>query len=218
MSTRVLTARPWLRSMADTVVAQTLVQTARGARVLTPAYRFAAGQLTSKGAAAGYRLRASGAAVHLRHRARDVAILSEVFPAGTYEPPGPADALLEGPIAVIDLGGNVGLFGVFARERWDVERMATLEPDPANLQLLQATARGIAGWQVVGAAASTEAGEMRFVDGMESESRAARPGETGIVVPAVDVFELPGCDLLKIDSRASGRFSLTRAFPSWRRV
>lgn len=183
--------------MADTTFAQAVVQTARGSRLLKPAPAFAARQLS--GGAHAYELRGSGATVHIRHRARDVAILAEVFSAGTYEPPAPVNDLLAGSITVTDLGGNVGLFGVFARQRWTVGRMLTLEPDPDNLRLLQATARNTTRWEVLAAAASVSVGEMQFAAGMESESRQARNGEASITVPTVDVFEIPPCDLLKID-------------------
>jgi FkbM family methyltransferase len=135
--------------------------------------------------------------VHVRHRTRDIAILAEIFTAGTYQPPAALD--LNGPLRIMDLGGNVGLFGLYALQRWNVASLRSYEPDPANAQLLKATARHHDQWDVIESAVSNATGEMRFAVGRYSESRAATDDEEAITVPVVDLFDEPAADLWKID-------------------
>jgi FkbM family methyltransferase len=193
---KALRASPKLRAIADTRIAQQVIQTERAARVLTPASRFAVNQ-ARPGSIRRYRLKCSGGPVYIRHRTRDVDILAEIFSAGSYEPPRGVD--LSGPLRIADLGGNVGLFGLFALHRFDVRRLRSYEPDPANARLLRATAQHHGQWEVVEAAVSNTTGSMRFVVGRYSESRAALEGEASIEVPVHDLFAEDGADLLKMD-------------------
>jgi FkbM family methyltransferase len=137
--------------------------------------------------------------VHVRHRSRDLDILTEIFGRGTYEPPRALAPKLQGPLRVTDAGGNIGLFGVFALERWDVTSIVSYEPDPLNAQLLMATAAPHPRWRVIPAAVSNIAGTLQFRAGMHSESRAALPGEEGLTVPTVDVYDGAAADLFKMD-------------------
>jgi FkbM family methyltransferase len=116
-----------------------------------------------------------------------------------YEPPREVAPLLEQPLRILDLGGNVGLFGAFALNRFDVTDLRSYEPDPANLKLLHATADGAPQWHVIEAAAGTKPGRIPFLTGRFSESRSALEGEEGMLVPVHDVLAEPGCDLLKMD-------------------
>jgi len=128
-------------------------------------------------------------------------ILNEIFVSGTYAPP--AGIELRGPLRVLDLGGNVGLFGAFALHMWDVVALTSYEPDPDNLRLIRRTAQPFDNWQVVEAAVSNSSGEMQFAAGKYSESRMALPGEDAVMVPVVDLYELPASDLIKIDIEGS---------------
>jgi FkbM family methyltransferase len=193
---RALRASPALRAVADTRFAQRLIQTERAVRLLRPATGVVAGRSGSVGR---YRLRNGGAQVHLRRRSRDLDILAEIFAARSYEPPTELAPLLEGPLRIADLGGNVGLFGTWALGRWDVTGLRSYEPDPGNVELLRATASAFPGWEVEAVAAGNAAGTLRFAAGMLSESRAALDGEAWVEVPVVDFFAEPGADLLKID-------------------
>ena len=193
---RALRASPVLRAVADTPIAQRVIQTERAVRLLEPAGRLLAGR---NGIAGRYRLRRSDAHVHVRHRTRDLDILAEIFTAGSYEPPSEAAALLDGPLRIADLGGNIGLFGIWALGRWEVVGLRSYEPDPANARLLAATAEPFRDWAVVEAAVGSGEGTMLFAEGMLSESRAALDGEGGIAVPVVDLFAEPEADLLKMD-------------------
>ncbi|MGZ4268999.1 MAG: FkbM family methyltransferase [Solirubrobacteraceae bacterium] len=196
LTRRALKASPALRAIADTRVAQQVIQTQRAARVLAPARRFTVNQ-ARRGTVGVYRLRRNGHPVHVRHRTRDIDILAEIFTAGTYQPPAGVD--LDGPLRIMDLGGNVGLFGLYALQRWNVAGLRSYEPDPANAQLLKATARHHDQWDVIESAVSNATGQMRFAVGRYSESRAATDDEEAITVPVIDVFDEPAADLWKID-------------------
>jgi FkbM family methyltransferase len=172
---------------------------------------------------AGYRLRSSGTRVFLRHHTRDLYIFKEVFgeghEPGGYEPPAALAAALnraQGP-SVLDLGGNIGLFGAFTMGRWAGSRLRSFEPDPMNLEMLE---RVISAnelqqrWTVTAAAVATEECTLEFVSGLFGESQIAglsgkadrgpapaalTDGRT-ISVAAVDLFEQDhDVDLIKMD-------------------
>ncbi|HMJ33987.1 MAG TPA: FkbM family methyltransferase [Baekduia sp.] len=193
-----------LRRIVKSGQVQHLIQTERAARALQPVGRFLAGQQRRDGVGA-YTLRATGTRVHLRHGTRDVHIFNEIFgsAAAAYEPPAEAELRLRGPIRVADVGANVGLFGVYAAGRWDVQTLHSFEPDPSNLELLAATVASHPlgdRWTVSPVAVSNCVGSMPFVAGRFSESRRATSEEDSIDVPMVDFFDAVGSvDLLKID-------------------
>jgi len=153
-----------------------------------------------------YRLRGSGRLVCIRHGTADVVTLDEVFYTQSYAlPPEVAaelDSLDHAP-RVLDLGANIGLFGLFIRERYPDAPITAIEADPDNAAVLRrcvAANETAARWEVVEAVAARHDGTMRFVPGGVSLSHVAGPGETGVPLPAVDVFGyLADTDLLKVD-------------------
>jgi FkbM family methyltransferase len=199
LTRRVLNGSPLLRAVADTEVAQQVIQTYRATRILSPAGRFTLKQ-ARRGTVGTYRLRHGGHTVHLRHGTRDVDILAEIFMSGSYEPPAALAPAFQRPLRIIDLGGNIGLFGLFALSRWDVVSMRSYEPDPDNIQLLRVTAAVDRVWEVIEAAVSNAVGTMRFVTGQFSESREATPGEKDAIdVPVIDLFAEADAHVLKMD-------------------
>jgi FkbM family methyltransferase len=162
---------------------------------------FLARELRPPSAPARYRLRHSRATVFVRHRTPDVAALGEVFYERQYEPPRPVVELLDAvgaPLRIADFGANIGLFGVFAMERYPGAHLTAVEPDQANLRLLVRTmeANGWA-WDVVPAAATTADGQIAFATGGFTTSRIDPAGE---LVPTVDAFSLlEHVDLAKVD-------------------
>jgi FkbM family methyltransferase len=149
--------------------------------------------------------------VVLRHRTRDIDIFDEIFVGNRgYEPPSAVAMQLRDspPRRVLDLGGNIGLFGVYALARWPAATVTSVEPDTDNLPLLtrcvdlnEAAAR----WTIIAACAATEPGVVAFSGGRFADSAIALDGEavTDHVV-AVDAFELlSGVDFVKIDIEGS---------------
>jgi FkbM family methyltransferase len=145
--------------------------------------------------------------VVLRHRTRDIDVFDEIFVGNRgYEPPRAVATRFRDrpPAKVLDLGGNVGLFGVDALARWPAATVTSVEPDPENLPLIgrcvevnEATAR----WKIIAACAATRPGVVAFSGGRFADSAIALDGEdvTGDVV-AVDALELlRDADFAKID-------------------
>jgi FkbM family methyltransferase len=171
------------------------------AAALRPRSAFLVGEL--RGGIRAYALAAGGIAL-VRHRSRDIDLVVEIFgPRHAYEPPASLAPRLAGPLRILDLGGNIGLFAVFALRRYDVRVITSFEPDPENAAML---ARAIqlngAGdrWQLQPVAVSNAAGPIRFVTGRLLESRRAEAGEPGVELAAVDLFDLDhDVDLIKID-------------------
>jgi FkbM family methyltransferase len=143
--------------------------------------------------------------VVIRHHTNDVKMLHEVFAAGDYRPP-PHIARQLGVIArprVVDLGANVGLFGVWMLTRSPDATIVAYEPEQANVAIHRrviALNDAAARWSVRPCAASTRDGTVRFLGGLGSASRADDHADGTIDVPAVDAFDdLLDCDFVKID-------------------
>lgn len=172
---------------------------------------------------ARHQLRGSGLSVYLRHGTIDIDVFKEVFGTefgpNAYEPPAPVAAALDAKPqpTVLDLGGNIGLFGVYALGRWPNASLRSFEPDPRNLPLLR---RAIAAnrlerrWTVDAAAVANCAGEMPFLAGLFAESQLASvadpatrppswaplPDSETVMVRTVDLFEEDRhVDLIKMD-------------------
>lgn len=146
----------------------------------------------------------SGQIVVLRHGSRDLDLVREIFgPGAAYAPPEPLEPVLRGPLRILDLGGNIGLFGVFALERWNVRELISFEPDPQNAALLAATIvanHASDRWAARRVAVSNAAGTMPFLAGRLADSRRAGPEEAGETVEVIDFFSLDhDVDLLKMD-------------------
>jgi len=205
-----------LRVIVKSRYGQHLIQTMRGARAVREPVRFVALQF-GRPRRAGYRLRGSDFAIFVRHCTRDVHILNEIF-GGTagrhsYEPPADLGSLLDGRPSprVLDVGGNIGLFGVDVLSRWPGATIRSFEPDPANGDLL---AKVISAnhlekrWTLVRAAVANRAGDLEFTAGLFADSHVAArdpessgsSGDGTLTVPSVDLFaEDHHVDLLKMD-------------------
>lgn len=188
---------------------QRLIMTAREARAVRESVRFASRELASS-SLASYRLRESGLTVPVRHRTRDVDILREIFGGGAgghcYQPPSAVARALDATPSprVLDLGGNIGLFGAWVCGRWPGARVRSYEPDPGNARMLARTiaVNGLESrWRVVEAAVHTHTGRAAFAAGKFADSHLATgPDEAAITVLTVDMFELDHTvDLLKMD-------------------
>ncbi len=201
LARRALDAFPALRTITDAPLARQVIQTGRAARALQPAGRFVVNQ-RRRATVDEYRLRGTEAAVYLRRRTRDVDILAEIFTAGSYEPPRQVEPLLRGPLRILDLGANVGLFGLYALQRWLGSTVESFEPDPENYALLERTAAPHARWRIHEAAVSNDAEPIRFATGHYAEGRAAIEEDHAISVPCDDLFTFASSqrfDLIKMD-------------------
>jgi FkbM family methyltransferase len=223
---------PVLRRAVKSPPGQHLVQTVRGAGVVHERLRFAAHQV-GPSRVGEYRLRQSGLRVFVRHRndvfaaatagspTDDVHILNEIF-GGTggqyaYDPPPPLAARLDAMprLKAMDLGANIGLFGVYAFGRWPRAEVHSFEPDPTNQQLLKRViaANALGGrWSLTEAAVANYTGEMTFASGLFADSHPVTGDDPGadangaggvqdtITVPTLDLFDQDhDVDLIKMD-------------------
>ncbi len=212
---RAVRTSPAARTLVGSPPLRRAIGAGRAARALRPAGRFLLGEAHARTAErypGRYRIRGTDLVVHLRHRSRDIEIFVEIFAPGrmSYEPPPAVAAVLDalGPLRISDLGGNIGLFGLYALRRWPVLSLRSFEPDPANAALLRATIaanRAVGRWELEQVAVSAAEGMARFETGLLSESRLAAgggaPGDCAatIDVAVADFFAQPPVDLLKID-------------------
>ena len=167
--------------------------------------RFVARELGGRDILARYELRSSGLPVYLRHQTEDRFVLHEVFYCRHYDLPEPVERFLTQlgrPPEIIDLGANIGLFGVLMRARFPGATITAFEPDSTNAELhrLAMAASNVGNdWKLVEAAASNRDGIVPFRSGEFARSRIETDGATE-QVDAVDVFPLlEHADLAKID-------------------
>lgn len=190
-----------LRRIGATRPLEPLVVAVLRASPVRERVRFLAREARRRQVVHSYRLRGSGAVVHVRHGTPDVAALGEVFYERQYEPPAAVASFFDGlarPPAILDLGANVGYFTLFAAQRFPGSRIVAFEPDPANAELMRRTlAANALDCELVESAASTQDGEVPFAAGGFTLSRIDAGGEP---VSAVDVLaRLSEFDLAKID-------------------
>jgi FkbM family methyltransferase len=165
---------------------------------------FLARELSGRGEEALYRLRANGLRVAIRHCTGDLVTLGEVFHDHQYSPIEVLEHKLADVRRIVDLGANIGLFGLFAAARWPAASIIAFEPDPQNAQTQRRTiaANGLAErWRLIESAAGDRDGSARFLAGQVALSRLAEEGDRGTIeVRLVDVLPyIAGADLVKID-------------------
>jgi len=185
--------------------AKKLVWTAFEARLVSTPFAYAYRELV-RPALGDYRLRRSRVRFSIRHRSGDVDIFRKFYAYRYYEwPLEVRDKLrqLGRPVNTLDLGANVGLFEVHAREQLVIGRVVAFEPDPANSAVLERVrdANG-ENWEVVKACESNRDGMVTFKSGAHNFSRIDRDGD--FTVPAVDVFPyIEQADLVKMNIEGS---------------
>jgi len=154
-----------------------------------------------------YQLRDGGSTVALRHVLHDGATMAEVFHRNDYVPDPELARALKDPRRILDLGANVGLFGIYAAQRWPHATIVGYEADPDNVAVHEQTiaANGLAGrWRVEPVAAGAHDGEVELAAGRAMGSFVVAPGtDPGVPtirVPVRDVMaEVAEADLVKLD-------------------
>jgi len=192
-----LAAHPWIGPLKPTAQ--------RAAHVTTP-LRFFAREALHRPAVGSYRLRLAPAVpAVLRHGTRDLETFDQVFRQGSVAPPPVVAERLRAlgrPPRVLDLGANIGSSAGWFAATFPGATVICVEPDPANLAVLQqASALAAPPWTVLCSAASNTEGELRFAFTGDSVSRASA-GDDGVLVRALDAIRLAvdeQIDLVKID-------------------
>lgn len=175
----------------------------RAAALVRPSLRFALFELARREATRPYVLRESGLTAYLRHPLNDMWIVDEIYVQRVYEPPAEVQEVvgsLGRPPRILDLGGHAGLFALFALGRFPGATVTSLEPNPDNAAVLEASrTTGATGdrWTLVRAAAGPHDGTARI----GGPSFLARLGDDGAFeVEVRDAFTLlEHADVAKID-------------------
>lgn len=139
--------------------------------------------------------------VTLDHGSDDTFVFQEIFVERLYQaPPAVMNALPSRSLRILDLGGNIGLFGLWSMVTWPDATLTAFEPDPVNAARYRDFLRANESrWTLVEAFADNKGGTVQFSAlGKASSSRLT--AESGLEVDAVDVFPLMRqADLVKID-------------------
>ena len=176
-----------------------------GSPTVKPSLPFAFHEMTHRKGLAFYEVRENGCTIAVRHGAAAVVILGEVFNRHVYRPSDEIERALGEVRRVVDLGGNIGLFGLFATVRWPESEVVAFEPDPDNAAVheMTITANDLSSrWQLIRVAASNRDGQVAFSAGLNAMSHIAdtSSGDATIEVPAMDVLpQIADADLLKMD-------------------
>lgn len=155
-----------------------------------------------RGTAGRYRVRATGQHVRLQHGTPDVATFDQTYYRHDHQPPERADAALTatGPLRVLDVGANIGLWSLWIAHRHRIASLTAVEPVARNVGALRANLADnlpAGSWSVLEAAATTSDGELSFGG---ADTTRGHIGGQGSTVAAVDLFGLlDGVDLLKLD-------------------
>ena len=176
-------------------------------RVVRKSVPFALRELSRRHSRHVYELRESGLRLLIAHGTADAHALDQAFYQHAHEPPAGARAVLEGlgrPLSALDLGANVGLWGLWLYGRFSVGHLVALEPDPENVErhLAQIRLNGLSdSWEVLEAAAVNADGPVSFTVGRATNGRVTATAQAGTTsVQGRDTFALlDGVDLLKID-------------------
>jgi FkbM family methyltransferase len=187
------------RRIAETRIGRRLRRVARQAPLFSESARFLVDGLREPLTPRGYHLRSDGSRVWLRLPV-DSWTFHDIFIRHEYKVPELVRAALPAYGArVVDLGANVGLFGIYARQILPECRLIGFEPDPDNLAMLQRNVEhGEGGWyEIIDAAAGASESEVTFAIGLFDSSHEA---DEGVTVQKHDVLPtLAECDLAKID-------------------
>ena len=145
---------------------------------------------------------ANGGHMWIRHGTADVFTVAEVLARDEYAIPDEARRLLPDRPRVVDLGANIGMFGIRALRDLNPSIITSVEADPYNAQVLRRNAANVpmgSDWRVIEAfAAPAGDSKVDFVVGQFAESRSGEAG--GHSVPTVDAFTLmDDADMVKID-------------------
>ena len=197
---------PGVRRLVDARPTQHLASALAMGRQVRETPRFVANELRGAKGVRAYTMRAGGHTVLLRHGTIDPWTFNELFVLRLYEPPEPVAALLGGvpQPAILDLGANIGMFGLDALQRYPGARVTAYEPDAESAaihrRLLELNPSEPA-WRLVEACAGPSDGTATFLPGQETESRiVARPTPGAVTLPMEDVLPaFAHADLVKLD-------------------
>jgi len=142
-----------------------------------------------------------GIRFRLLHGSEDIGVFREVFLFGYYRPPAQLqEALSKSALRILDLGGNVGIFGVWAALHWPGCRVTAFEPDPMSAaRYRECVATNGLDWTVEEACACAFTGKVGFSAGAQTSSAISLETSASLV-DAIDVLPyFAQADFIKMD-------------------
>ena len=146
--------------------------------------------------------RVDGRTVTLKHDSNTSFVFREMFVDRRYAPPPEIASMLatDRPLTILELGGHIGLFGLYASIEWPKCEIRAFEPDPTNAaKYRQLIADNHFDWNLTAACAGNRNGTVHFSAIGSGDSSISQDG-IGSLVPIVDVVPLfETADLVKMD-------------------
>jgi FkbM family methyltransferase len=142
-----------------------------------------------------------GVRFRLEHGSEDIGVFREIFQFEYYQPPAHIREALSGSgLRILDLGGNVGLFGVWAAVHWPGCHVTAFEPDPASAaRYRECIAINGLDWTVEEACACSYTGKVGFASGAQTSSAISQEARASLV-EAIDVLPyVARTDFIKMD-------------------
>ena len=145
---------------------------------------------------------AGGGYLWVRHGTADIFTVAEVLARDEYAIPAAAREHLPARPRVVDLGSNIGIFGIRAIRDLNPSVITSVEADTYNAAVLRRNAANVpmgTDWRVIEAfAAPAGDGNVEFAAGQFAESRSGEGGSHSVAT--VDAFVLmDDADMVKID-------------------
>lgn len=140
-----------------------------------------------------------GRTLRLTHHTEDIAAFKEIFVLGIYDLP--EDWLQKSPQLVLDVGGNIGMFGLRAAINWPGASIVAFEPEPSSAAAYRRLISDNAiKCQLVEACAGARVGTVQFTTGKHIFAHITNDG-SGLPVHMVDFFAYldASVDLVKMD-------------------
>ena len=201
-------ASPLLSSLGKAARrARNLPALLRRAPLFANPFSFVRSEISEVNAAVPHRLRGSDLSIYIRHHSTDVGVLNEVFLKDVYRFPDLVSSRLSElsrPPRVLDLGGHVGMFGVYIFQRWPTALVTSVEPDPLNAVILRRCVRRnrkFQAWTVIEAAVTNQTGTawLKFGQGAASQLCDGE-ADDAVEVQTIDAFDLlREADVVKMD-------------------
>jgi FkbM family methyltransferase len=165
-------------------------------------------------------LNAGARQVFLRRATSDIQCLDKVFICNEYVMP-----FKISPRVIVDAGANIGLATVYYANKYPDARILSIEPEPANFQMLKRNCAGLRNVTLMQAAIWPEKAALRF-ENSETEPWAfsvtdAGSDKAGSSVDAITMEEVlqhlgaDQIDLLKVDIEGSELQLFSRGAERW---
>ncbi len=160
--------------------------------------------------------------IKLRPRTFDFYVLNEIFSKKIYH----FKAKDKRPLTILDLGGNIGLFTLWALSQYKVKRIVIVEPDEENFALLSENLKLNKAGKVVTTlkmAVGKNNGKAHFNShfinkGMHSLSDNQGEGrlvKTQTLSSIIKLNQLTKVDIMKVDIEGGERYVFTPENQAW---